>query len=193
MVRAFPEMSSRPPGPERYAWARAAVFAGHTAREAVPDLRRAGRRMASRSRRPRGSRVRRVRGRRAPRRAARRRADRLRQLVLRRPRTRRRRVVRAACASSVCRPIRPSRCPFAISSCRSRRLGSTNPTTRRRPPATASGRSSSHRTVPTRLRPGWPSCRDGRRCTPPSARSTTGPTCSPPSSTAWRGRTSTSS
>ena len=38
MVRAFPEVISRPPGPERYAWARATVFAGHTAREAVPDL-----------------------------------------------------------------------------------------------------------------------------------------------------------
>lgn len=38
MVRAFPEMASKPPGPERYAWARAAIFAGDAARDSVPDL-----------------------------------------------------------------------------------------------------------------------------------------------------------
>ncbi|MGI9030440.1 MAG: glycosyltransferase, partial [Ilumatobacteraceae bacterium] len=38
MVRAFPEVASKPAGPQRYAWARSAVFAGETARESVPDL-----------------------------------------------------------------------------------------------------------------------------------------------------------
>ena len=38
MVRAFPEMASIPPGPERYAWARGAIFAGATARGTTPDL-----------------------------------------------------------------------------------------------------------------------------------------------------------
>jgi UDP:flavonoid glycosyltransferase YjiC (YdhE family) len=38
MVSAFPEMASIPPGPERYAWARGAIFAGATARDTTPDL-----------------------------------------------------------------------------------------------------------------------------------------------------------
>jgi UDP:flavonoid glycosyltransferase YjiC (YdhE family) len=38
MVRAFPEMAAIPPGPDRYAWARRAIFAGATARDTTPDL-----------------------------------------------------------------------------------------------------------------------------------------------------------
>jgi UDP-glucoronosyl and UDP-glucosyl transferase len=38
MGRAFPEMTATPPGPERYAWARASVFAGVTARDTAGDL-----------------------------------------------------------------------------------------------------------------------------------------------------------
>lgn len=38
MGQALPDMALHPPGPARYAWARATVFAGHTAQEAVPDL-----------------------------------------------------------------------------------------------------------------------------------------------------------
>jgi UDP:flavonoid glycosyltransferase YjiC (YdhE family) len=38
LERAFPEVGAIPPGPERYAWARAHIFAGATARDAVPDL-----------------------------------------------------------------------------------------------------------------------------------------------------------
>jgi UDP:flavonoid glycosyltransferase YjiC (YdhE family) len=38
MAHAFPDMLRRPPGPDRYAWARAAVFADRTARRTAPDL-----------------------------------------------------------------------------------------------------------------------------------------------------------
>ena len=38
LEQAFPEIREVPPGPTRYAWVRANVFAGATARHAVPDL-----------------------------------------------------------------------------------------------------------------------------------------------------------
>lgn len=38
MEQAFPELREIPPGPARYAWLRVNVFAGVTARHAVPDL-----------------------------------------------------------------------------------------------------------------------------------------------------------
>ena len=43
MAKAFPEITSIPPGPERYAWARRAIFAGQSARDAVADLVAVGR------------------------------------------------------------------------------------------------------------------------------------------------------
>ena len=38
MASTFPEIVSRPPGPERYAWARDVVFASRTARASLPDM-----------------------------------------------------------------------------------------------------------------------------------------------------------
>lgn len=38
MPEAFPEITAIPPGPERYAWARATLFAGHTARACAGDI-----------------------------------------------------------------------------------------------------------------------------------------------------------
>ena len=38
LERAFPAVRDIPPGPDRYAWVRAHIFAGVTARDAVPDL-----------------------------------------------------------------------------------------------------------------------------------------------------------
>ena len=38
MATTFPEIVSRPPGPERYAWARKVVFASETARASLPDM-----------------------------------------------------------------------------------------------------------------------------------------------------------
>ncbi len=38
MADAFPEIVSRPPGPERYAWARSTLFASETARASLPDV-----------------------------------------------------------------------------------------------------------------------------------------------------------
>ncbi len=38
MATTFPEIVTRPPGPERYAWARKVVFASETARASLPDI-----------------------------------------------------------------------------------------------------------------------------------------------------------
>ena len=156
MLGAFPEMISRPPGPGRYAWARSAIFAGETASASVPDLLAVGDAwrpdLIVRDAAEYGGCV-----------AAE---------LLGVPHA----VVRTDSGSSSyserqhvgsslselraesgCRPTRPSRCPFDISSCRSRRPVSTSPTTWRRRPATTSDRSISPPTVQTCPRPGSPS------------------------------------
>ncbi len=145
MVRAFPEVASKPPGPERYAWARSAIFAGQTARDSGPDLValsdtwrpdlivRARPPSTAGAWPPSSSTCRTPSCGPIP--GARPTANDTSSPTL-----------WPSCGrGSVYRPILTSRCRSAICSCRSRRSDWTNPTTRGRPPVTASGRTHSGR------------------------------------------------
>ena len=193
MAKAFPEITSIPPGPERYAWARAAIFAGHTARRRRDRPRRRWPLVASRSGRSRGRRVRRVPGRRAARCPARRGAHGHRELVVQRPPPRRRAAVGTPGAPrAATRPGRGDAVPVPPAVLRPCRPGRTRRGGRAHlsspPPGGAVGRR-----CLSALRHGWRRCRGAGRCTPRSAPSTTGATCSRRSSRAWPTQTSTSS